>query len=760
MPRLGATLRRVLPCCALLALAGCTYFWPLPAPTDLNTRLAAFPTEDLPLEGRTTIYWDRHQIPFVEAERDADAAFALGLVHAHLRLGQMELARIIARGRLSEYLGSATLDLDKAVRTLDFDRAVPAIEAGLPDDTRLWLQAFVDGVNHYQATARRLPQEFKVLGLERRPWTIGDLLTIARLAGSDANWMLWLTLASLRDREDWPELWADLLETGSSARATFEGMELDDLGEVLGGYRHSGSNALAVAPFRSREGAALLAADPHVGYIAPTIWLLAGVKSPSYHVVGVMPSGFPYFALGRNPSAAWGGTNLYALSSGFYDVSAVDAEEIAVRQEPLKVDGAKEVTFAVRETRWGPIVTDLPQFDELGLPDTALRWMGHLPSDETSAMLAANRATSFAEFRQAFATFAVSGMNMLYADVNGDIGQVQAVRLPRRPNEVPKDIVSRPEAVESNWDSFVDATSLPALLNPEAGYLASANNRPPPGEVPVGVFFSTNDRVERIGEILGRDGEIGLAELKALQQDVYMASSVELRDAFLVRIEELGVAGSADRRERALLRDLAAWDGNYDADSSGALAFELLRRGFLRAYYSETFSGSEDLSGVTDVVGGEYRVLADLREDDPAALRPALDAALAWAAREAAKWPDWGAVHRLELVHPFAAIPLVGETYRFGNRPVGGSVQTLAKSGHRPGGDDFLPTHGATARFLADLSDLDSNYAVLVGGQDGWLNSATFLDQMPLFLAGQYIRMPLRPETARRGAAWVMELKE
>ncbi|MDD9991599.1 MAG: penicillin acylase family protein, partial [Rhodospirillales bacterium] len=135
---------------AMVALSACALLTPLPKQKDVAERLAAFPTAGLPLDGAVTIHWSERQIPFIEAETDGDAAFALGLVQAHLRLGQMATMRMIARGRVAEMIGPLGVDIDHGLRTLDFGRAAPEIERGMDAATRLWVQRFVDGINHYQ----------------------------------------------------------------------------------------------------------------------------------------------------------------------------------------------------------------------------------------------------------------------------------------------------------------------------------------------------------------------------------------------------------------------------------------------------------------------------------------------------------------------------------------------------------------------------------------------------------------------------------
>ena len=160
--------------------------------------------------------------------------------------------------------------------------------------------------------------------------------------------------------------------------SSFEGDEkLAQAKRWLGGLSKSGSNSLAVAGHRTDTGGALMANDPHLGILVPNVWLIAGVHSPSYHAVGLMAPGLPIFAIGRNPYIAWGGTNMRAASSDLYDVSDLPASEIDERSESIGVRWWFDSDVTVRETRWGPIVTDAPLLAGMDLPPLALKWTGH-----------------------------------------------------------------------------------------------------------------------------------------------------------------------------------------------------------------------------------------------------------------------------------------------------------------------------------------------------------------------------------------------
>ncbi len=747
------------------ALSGCALLSPLPEPTTLDERLRAMPSRGLPLQGTVRVYWDEHQVPFIEADSDDDAAFALGLVHAHLRLGQMAVYRRIAQGRVSEMGGPLATDIDHGIRILDFGRATAATEAALPEPTRRWLQRYVDGVNHYQATATTLPVEYRILALEREPWTVADVLTFGRLAGTDVTWLVWFNLLKLRHRTDWPQIWARLIQSGGdrSIPAGSEGQQeatadTEALANVLGGIGRTGSNSLAIGPQRTTSGAPILANDPHLGLNLPNSWLIAGLKSPSYHVVGLMVPGLPLFAIGRNPQIAWGGTNMRAATSDLIDVSDLPPADITSRSETIRVRWWRDRTVEVRSSRFGPVLSDAPQLRELELPDVSVRWSGHQPSDEVSAMLGVARAGSFEAFRAAFARFAVPGQNMLYADAAGNIGRVLAVRVPDRGGPPPADLILSAETGERTWQTLRDAEDLPATLNPPEGFIASANNRPRAAGADVGWFFSPDDRIERMAALLDEAGRIDASQVKAWQRDVHVNSSAELNRVLVEALRDSGEAETATPEARRVYDLMAGWDGDYAAGSQAPVAFELFRYHVTRGFYQSVF-GEADWSAFAGVGEIKTLLIEDIRRQSPDALRPSLQASLAAAGEALEQFPTWGDMHRLVLRHPLAFLPVVGNRFVFADYPVGGSSDSLMKTAHAATDERHPARYGANARHVSDLGDPDTNWFVLLGGQDGWLNSSTFLDQVPAWREGRYVQMPLRLETVRRQFTRVTELR-
>jgi len=697
-----------------------------PGRTDRSARLAALPSR-APIEKPVTIHWDAHLIPFIEAERDEDLAVALGVVHAHLRLAQMEMLRLLSQGRVAEVIGPLGVGLDHALRLIDFPRAVPAIIAGLDEETRRWAEGFVAGVNTV-IEAGNLPAEYALLGLKPEPWTLADLFAAARLAAADVNWLIYGRLLAARaslSQEAWRALWPSLVASAPPAEAEWVAEA------AMTAFARQGSNAAVVAGTRSRSGAGLLAADPHLSVALPNVWLIAAFRSPGYHAAGLMPAGFPIIGIGRNEGIAWAGTNLHAASSDLFDASDLPIHE---RRAAIRVRGGGERRVALRESPLGPIVSDGMMLRNP--KPIALAWIGHRPSDEMGAMLAVMRADGPESFRAALSRFAVPGLNMLHAARDGRIGHVFAARLPLRPPEMPPDLVLAPSAAEA-WKGTVGAVELPHRTDPAEGFLVSANDAPAKTDVLVGLFFSANDRARRMRRLLGGSGRIGLAELAALQHDVVAEGAPAVRDLLLARI------GPRHARLPAT-RALALWQGEYERESAGALVFEVML-----ASLGAALEKRGRLKGAGAIWQARALLAAEIAATPQANLEPLLAASLRKAGRALLRYRNWGGAHRMRLVHQLARVPVLGRRFLYEEWAAPGGKETLNKTAHPPVRGRHAVSYGASARFLTDLAGPDANQVVLLGGQDGWLGSENFLDQAPLWREGRMLALPLSPELAR-----------
>lgn len=708
-----------------------------------------------PLERPVTIHWNAQQVPFIEAQTDRDAAFALGLVHAHLRLGQMEVLRRLSQARLQEMAGPIpqVAQIEQALRILNLGKTSKQVYAAMQPEKKAWLDAFVAGVNHYMTTARDLPHEYTLLGLDRETWKPEEILTIGRLASIDVNWLAWFRLMPYRNRPDWPQLWAMVLEEGTSSAPSFDpnkSASLDALTKILSTVSRNGSNSFAVSKEKTGTGAAMIANDPHLGVNLPNLWLLAGVKSPSYNVVGFMVPGVPFVAVGRNENIAWGGTNMRSANSDLIDISSLPAGEIKTRVEPVAVRWWFDTEVTVRESPYGPILSDAEVLPKKQGETFALKWIGHYPSDELSAMLGVNRARNWDEFKSSLEGFSISPQNFLYADVQGNIGQLTATHLPSRSLENPKDVV-RPLVDAKAWDTIRTSATLPKSFNPPEGFLASSNNRGAAADIPIGYFFSADDRVLRLQSLLSQKPRVTAQDLKAMQMDAYSMSSVAMRDAVVARGKGWANLTPA---QKAALDAMAAWNGQYAIDSKGAVAFEAAMAAFMPAAFDN------DVLLLLDTAGTPFtRLSKDVATLDAKKFQDALVKGLDSAAGAMALYPTWGDMHRMSIQAQYAAIPVIGGRYVFDNVATAGSGETVLKSDHSPTAERHDTRYGAQARHVSDLADPDANWFVMLGGNDGWFNSSTFRDQVPAFMSGGSYKVPLRIETVRSTFPHKMDVK-
>ena len=595
------------------------------------------------------------------------------------------------------------------------------------------MDAFVRGLNVRWQTEPQ-PFEFESLGIAPEAWTLKDLITMSRLLAADVNWLLWLkTLGGEAPESTWT------LET-SMAR---EKPAWETLRKLFMEISKSGSNSWVVASRLTENGAPLIASDPHVGLLYPNMWLLVGLRSPSFKVVGLSFPGIPFVLLGRSPWAAWGGTNMRALSTEFYDVSKLSKASFSEREETIRVRGWPDKKIKVRETRFGPVLSDAPVINSKKI--FSVKWLGHEASDEFTAFYRMNRARNFEEFHGALASYGVSAQNFLYADVRGDIAHVLALRKPER-NETRAPVPLLPAEERYLWKSVSSSTTLPYRWNPGENFLVSANDRPDFAPTDLGPVFSAPDRARRVKQLVqGAKKPLTMADMARWQQDVYSAHAHTLAQHFAKIFAD---AGAFSPESQSLLKTLKSWDGNFNADSKGALVYASLEAELLMILAEQQLKAGP--RAVLVLSSGHAREILENAISSwstKALLTPAqLDAVWRRTLKgDLKEFQSWGDKHAEEISHPFAALPFVGKKYRFHIAPAGGSFDTLAKRSHgiRPG--ETPTNYGATARHVSDLSDSDLNEFVLFGGQDGWLGSPAGLSQLPLWQAGKRIRMPLTP---------------
>jgi penicillin amidase len=460
------------------------------------------------LRGPLTIRRDAHSIPYIEAENDEDAWFGLGFCQGQDRAFQLELRLRMVRGTLSALIGEQGLAFDRLSRRVGLHYTaglqLPAFDA----DVRTTIEAFVRGINAgIEAGGGARAHEFTILRTRPTRWQAEDVVAAGKLMSMllIGNWdveLARLKILSLDGEQALRDLDPSYPEhhVVTSPPGTMAGSAIDRLSDDLAAAREfggglAGSNNWAIAGSRTATGRPLLANDPHLDPTLPPHWYLAHVRTPEWMVAGASLIASPGIGAGHNGTCAWGVTaaltdtvDLFVEEVGPDGCSVRQGDAFVpceVRREVIEIKGAPDVVEDVLMTPRGPIIGPALQ-GEVGALSMSAVWQQPLPA---RGFFTLNRTRSFEDVRREFAKWPVLPLNIAFADISGAIGWQMVGQAPRRRKGW--GTLPLPGAdPEAGWrDDHVPFDEMPHLLDPEAGFIASANNKPlrdGPFSVPTG----------------------------------------------------------------------------------------------------------------------------------------------------------------------------------------------------------------------------------------------------------------------------------
>ena len=744
--------------------------------------------ERLVLPGLTAtvdVAFDAHGIPHVTAASEADAWTALGWLHARDRMFQMEAMRRGAAGRLAELVGTPALRLDRYMRVLGLVPRAEADLASLPPAARRSLEAYAAGVNAWIAQRGRFAgAEFVLLGAPE-PWRPVDSLLWGKVMGLwlSGNWRTELDRARLGailapdqlddiwpidasagrpDEPSRPDGLAAQPAATTSAASTPPLAGLDELVAQLPVFPvdaplpEMASNAWTVAGPRATRGAPLLASDPHLGYSAPILWYLARIELPGGRVLaGATAPGVPGIVIGRNERLAWGFTTTHSDTQDVFVERLVgsDAYEtpdgprpFAQRQEVIRIRWGDPVTMTVRETRHGPVISDLdaPQGRTDGTV-LAVAMANLAPGDTAAAgLLALNAAGSIGEARDAARLISSPAQNLMVADAGGGIAMYLTGRVPnRRGGDGSRPVAGWDGAAD--WVGFLPFEALPHVENPASNVLANANNRVAPAGH--GAFLGRDWygdwRFRRIGEMLAARPRLDAADFSAMQADTMSLFARDVLPAILAAPRPEGAGGAA-------FDLLAAWDGNMEGQRPQPLIFHAMLGRFARDVLAQaripetTWQASPEFLRRLLTAPDRGRAWCG-----PAGCGPRLSAALSGAISDLAPThgPDpstwrWAAAHQARFDHALLRfVPGLGGLTRL-ITPTAGDGETVNRAGLRAEEEGlFGNIHGAGFRGVFDLSDPAGTWVVIATGQSGHPMSRHWSDQLSAWRDGTLLRL-------------------
>ena len=520
------------------------------------------------LQARVLVDRDRWGVGHVTAENEHDAFFAQGFVAAQDRLWQMEYDRRRACGRWAEVVGRAGLAGDRLARRLQLVRSAKADVAGMSAETRAMFEAYADGVNAFiqaaalsakddaatraaraDAIAARggiaeeeecvLPPEFGAAGLEPEPWEAWHSCALFKIRHALMGVMpKKLTQAQILARvgveaygklDGRPPVGSAVIlpPDGAATRAFEVGADaLREAAKKLGFLAASegGSNSWAVHGSLTTTGMPVLCNDSHRSLDVPSVYWQVHVSCPEFNAIGATFPGLPGFPhFGHNGHVAWNITHTAAdyqdlylerfdkAQAGRYQADDVAGGWLEAERsvERITVANGPEDELDVWRTRHGPVFYGDPERDDVVI---AVRYTAtEEPNRGWECLRPMLRAQTVAELHESQREWVEPVNNLVSADTSGNIGYLTRGYLPIRSSQAHRQFPAAGWTGENEWVGRVPFEQLPQAINPEEGFIATANQQVIPGDEPfISHDFSSPSRSERIRELILEGGKRGV----------------------------------------------------------------------------------------------------------------------------------------------------------------------------------------------------------------------------------------------------------
>lgn len=720
------------------------------------------------LTDKVEIIYDDRRVPHIFAQNMGDALYAQGFVEAQNRLFQMEFLAMAASGSLSSVMGEATLAMDLDKRRRGMTHAAENSLAGWEKhDDYNQAYRYVDGVNAYinSLSPEDYPLEFKLLNMKPSEWTPLKTAYIFKqmsqtLAGYNddieyTNLLFHLGMEDFsflypeRETDENPVIPAErsyvsdsLVSFGMQQQAVYSG-------DIRHAYmesrnKNAGSNSWGLAGSRTSTGKPVFCNDPHLSLGLPSIWFEVHIHTPECNAYGVSFPGFPGIMIGFNENIAWGETNVGQDVEDLFLIQWtdetrthywLDSQKVAAtyRLEHIDVKGGKTVVDTVWYTHWGPVYFRSSD----GKHDLALRWLCHdePDTDEFNTFIDAMKCRNYDDYLAATERYIAPAQNFGFASRDGDIALRVNGRLPAKGNQDGR-FVELGNTSANNWQAWIPKKQVPQILNPERGFISSANQVSADKTYPYyfnGEFERYRNRT--INDKLSSTQQVTPEEMKAMQQDAHSQKAADYVPLVLSMISK----NELPEQQAVWYDTLAAWNYQYRAHLSAPSFFEV----FYRKMVDNTWDELAPLKEKMDIkMPDSWRLFELLKaipdykyfdiQKTPEKEQAADIVKKSWTdataeledVRKEGKGLAWGARKPLNI-HHLARIPAFSRL----NMAVDGCPDAINATGS---------TFGPSWRMVVSLEEKVKAWVVYPGGQSGNPVSKYYSNMVDAWAAGEY----------------------
>ena len=729
------------------------------------------------LKGKVNVYFDNRLVPHVFADNDNDAYFVQGYLHARFRLWQMEFQVRAAAGEISEVVGPIAINFDRDKRRLGMVYGAENSLKEIEKDpvTLAACDNYTAGVNAYieSLTKSSLPIEYKLLGYTPEKWTnLKTALFLKNMAldlAGEENDFEMTNAKSIFSSADFDKIYPIVMDSldpivpkgtlfpnpgievkipASADSLYFDKKDSTTIDEQKPNP-DNGSNNWAVNGSKTKSGYPILCNDPHLGLNLPSIWYEMQISTPTFNAYGATFPGAPSVIIGFNDSCAFGFTNAMRDVRDYYEIKFKDDtrkeyyfdsawQKTTFRIEDIKVKDQPDYMDTVAYTNIGPVMYDKSFSGGRNTNDKyyAVRWKAHDPSNELKMFTLLDKAKNYNDYLEAIKYLHTPGQNCIFACKNGDIAIWDQGEFPAKWYRQGDFVMPGTDSTYF-WQGMIPQEENPHLVNPERGFVSSANQLPADttypyylgGNYPPYRGWEINKRLETMNNITPED-------MMKLQTDNYnvfgeMALPVLVNN---MKIEKLSP------QEKKYFEILKNWNHRNDAGSKGATLFVVTWDSLETTIWNDEFlkSGKKLLWPTESTLLDDINKYPDFKyfdninttpietlSDDVTAAFKKATAVIRKAdengTMEWAKYKDTHVEH-LVKIDAFSRLHL----------PIGGGTNTInAAKGQ----------HGPSWRMVVSLTPETEAYGVYPGGESGNPGSRFYDDFVTDWSLGKYYKL-------------------
>jgi penicillin amidase len=408
----------------------------------------------------------------------------------------------------------------------------------------------------------------------------------------------------------------------------------------------------------------------------------------------------------------------------------------------------------------------------------AFAWTALRPDDLTfQASVRLNRARDWDQFLAAMRDFSAPQQNVVYADVNGNIGFIAPARVPvrRRDNDL-KGLSPAPGwDARYDWTGFIPFDDLPRDYNPLSQQIVTANQKVVGPAYP---HFITSEwslpyRAQRIASLLEAAPLHDMDSFGRIQKDDVSLAAREL-------LPMLKRTAPKSAQARDALAALAQWDGAMDAGRFEPLVYNAWLRELSRQLFAAPL-GEALMKDYWEQRNIQQPMVEALRTMDAGNLwcsnaqggslprcaeimAESLDVALADLRRryggDMQAW-RWGHAHEALSEHrPFSKVPALARYFDI-RLPSAGDTYTInvGRYNLRDEAAPFTSRHAASLRALYDLSNLENSRFIHATGQSGNVFSPLYSSYAQRWADVAYLPMRTVRGEVEKGMLGTLSLK-